>query len=282
VARNQVDRANLPVRGNLTLVYVVSSLIAILIVITSTRGLLCPGTVYPTRDLRRSLLPNDVVNLLVGTPALLASMWLARRGVLSGLLLWPGLLLFVLYDYLVALFCMPLDVAFLLDLSLVTLSVYTTIGLIASIDRRAVEQQLWGAVPAKSCGAILAGAGVLIFARVIGILANAVIRRTSVAATDAALDVTDFLMSPALIIGGVLLWRRKALGYVTGLGLLFLASMLFVGLIVFMMARPFTTGEPFVFGDVMVIGATGLLFFIPFGLFLRAVAGKCRPSSTRR
>jgi hypothetical protein len=72
---------------------------------------------------------NDVVNLFIGLPILLGSMWLAWRGKLIGLLFWPGALFFVLYNYLIYVFAMPLNVAFLLHLALVTLSVYTIIGL---------------------------------------------------------------------------------------------------------------------------------------------------------
>jgi len=49
-----------------------------------------------------------------------------------------------------------------------------------------------------------------------------------IAETELALHISDFLITPAWIIGGVLLWRRKEFGYVIGLGLLFQASMLFI------------------------------------------------------
>ena len=94
--------------------------------------------IYPTDELLRAFMSNDVVNLFIGLPILLGSMWLARRGQLIGLLCWPGALLFVLYNYIVNVFAIPLNVAFVSHLVLVKLSVYTIIGLVASIDGAAV------------------------------------------------------------------------------------------------------------------------------------------------
>jgi hypothetical protein len=72
-------------------------------------------------------------------------------------------------------------------------------------------------------------------------------------------------------VGGALLWRRQALGYVAGAGLLFQASMLFIGLIVFLLLQPALTGAPFALADVVVIAIFGLVCFVPFALFTRGL-----------
>jgi hypothetical protein len=81
---------------------------------------------------------------------------------------------------------------------------------------------------------------------------NVLTSQAPIAETELTLHVADFLISPALVIGGVLLWRREALGYVTGFGLFFQASLLFIGLIIFLLIRPFLTAAPFVLVDVVV------------------------------
>ena len=129
----QERSTSLPTRRNLTLIYALSFVIAILMAVASLTGLLYRTVVYPTDELLESFVPTDVVNLLIGLPILLGSMGLARRGRLIGLLLWPGALFFVLYNYMVYLFAMPLNVAFLLHLTLVTLSAYTVVGPICFI-----------------------------------------------------------------------------------------------------------------------------------------------------
>ncbi len=271
---NQERNTSLPIRRDLTLTYALSFIIAILVAAASAAGLLYRTTIYPTDELLRSFVPNDMVNIFIGLPILLGSMWLSWRGKLIGLLLWPGALFFVLYNYIVYVFAMPLNVVFLLHLALVTMSVYTLIGLVASIDGKVVQQRLGGAVPERLAGGILAGLGLLFFLRVTGVIVNALTSQTPIAETEIALYATDFLITPAWVIGGVLVWRRKEFGYIVGLGLLFQASMLFIGLIIFLLLQPFLTTAPFVLADVVVIFTMGLICFIPFALFVRGVVSK--------
>ena len=278
---NQERNVNLPISRNLTLAYALSFIVAILMAAASAAGLLYRTVIYPTDELLRSFVSNDAVNIFIGLPILLGSMWLAWRGKLIGLLFWPGALLFVLYNYIVYVFAMPLNVAFLLHLALVTLSVYTIIGLVASIDGKAVQQRLTGAVPERLAGGVLAGLGLLFFLRVIGVMVNALTSQTPIAETELALHTSDFLISPALVIGGVLLWRRKEFGYVTGLGLLFQVSMLFIGLIIFLLLQPFLTAAPFVLVDVVVIFTMGLICFIPLAFFVRGVVSNRNSSSAK-
>jgi hypothetical protein len=274
----QEPNASRLTRHNLTLLYALSILIAILMAAASILGLVDRAVVYPAEDLLQSFLPTDIVNLLIGLPILLGSMGLARRGRLIGLLLWPGALFYVLYNYIVYVFAMPLSLAFLLHLTLLMLSAYTLIGLIASIDGEAVQQRLTGSVPERVAGGVLAGLGLLFALRVVGVLVSALASQTPVTETERALLISDFVIAPSLVIGGLLLWRRKAFGYVAGLGLLFQASMLFVGLIVVLLVQPFLTAAPFVLTDVVVVLVLGLICFVPFALFVRGVVSSRRPS----
>jgi hypothetical protein len=277
---SQEPNGSLLARRSLTLSYALSIIIAILMAAASVLGLLYGTVVYPADDLFQSFVPTDVVNLLIGLPILLGSMWLARRGELLGLLLWPGALLFVLYNYIVYVLAMPLNLAFLLHLTLLMLSAYTLIGLVASIDGQAVRQRLTGSVPERAAGGILAGLGLLFSLRVVVVIVSALASHTPIAETELAPLVSDFVIAPTLVIGGVLLWRCKQLGYVTGLGLLFQASMLFIGLIVLLLIQPFLTAAPFVLTDLVVILVLGLICFVPFALFVRGVVSGRRSAPT--
>jgi hypothetical protein len=117
----------LPVRRGLQPVYALSIIIAVLMAVASITGVLYRVRVYPTDDLLQSFVPNGLVNLLVG------------------LLLWPGALFFVLYNYLIYVLAMPLS-------------------------------------------------------------------ETQVTETELAAHVADYLIAPALAIGGVLLWRHIQFG----------------------------------------------------------------------
>ena len=122
----------------------------------------------------------------------------------------------------------------------------------------------------KLSGGILVGLGTLILLRVVVVIANALVRQAAVPATELSVLISDALLSPAWIIGGVLLWKQKPLGYAAGLGLLFQSAMLFVGLILFLILQPWLTNAPFALIDIIVVAIMGLICFVPLAFFLRA------------
>ena len=262
---------NTYINGRLSLFYVSSIIVAALMAIASIAGLISRGTIYPTEELVQSFVPNDVVNLFIGLPILLGSMWLTRRGKLVGPLFWMGALFFVFYNYIGYIFAVPVTWAYLLYLSLTVLSLYTFISLAISIDGESVGKKLAGAVPEKLSGVVLTGLGLLFMLRVIGVLAGAVVNGTDLSRTELGVNIADFFISPAWIIGGIQLWRRQTFGYVASLGLLFQGSMLFIALIIFLLLQPLLTNAPFAIVDVIVVFVMGLICFIPFGLFVRGV-----------
>jgi len=253
------------------LAYVLSLVVALLTGAASVVSLLYPSNVYPSDDLLEAFVPNDVATLAIGLPILLAAMWLARRGRLIGLLFWPGALFYILYNYLIYLFATPLSGVYIAYLLLVVLSLYTMIGLVARIDSKAVQAHLMGGVPERVAGGILAGFGALFFLRVIAVIVGALVNQTPIATVERAVLIADFLFTPSLVVGGVLLWRRQAFGYTVGAGLLFQASMLFVGLIIAMIIQPLLTDVPFLVVDTAIVFVMGLIFFVPFALFIRGI-----------
>jgi hypothetical protein len=260
---------HLPLRRDLTLAYPLSLAVALVMAVASVAGLVYQTDVYPDEALLQSYVPNDAVNLVVGLPILLGSMWLARRGRLIGLLFWPGALFYVVYTYIVYVLAMPVNMMFLVYLTLVVLSTYTMLRLIASLDGQVVAQRLVGAVPDRLAGGVLAVLGVAFFLRVIAIVAGSVSSQTPIAAAELALHVGDLVLSPAWVIAGVLLWRRQALGYVIGPGVLFQACALFVGVILIILLQPFFTAAPLDLAGVIAVSLMGLVCFVPFALFVR-------------
>ena len=122
-------------------------MVAILMSIVSLAGIFFQSAIYPTTKLRQSFVPNDVVNLFIGLPILLGSIWLTRNGKLLGLLFLPGALFYVVYNYVAYVIAMPINLMPLAYLVLVVLSAYAMIQVLASIDAKAVQQRLVSAVP---------------------------------------------------------------------------------------------------------------------------------------
>jgi hypothetical protein len=230
----------------------------------SLAGLLFPLAIYPSEDLRQSFVANDVVNLVIGLPVLLGALWLARRGKLPGLLGLPGALFYVTYNAIAYAAAMPLTWPFFVHLALAILSALAIFRLLSSLDGTAIQARLQGRVAERLGAGVLMGFGALFFLRAVAEFFDG-------AANWAAFGVlvADGLTTPFWILGGLSLWRKQPLGYVSGAGLLFQASMLFVGLLAFFILQPFAAGVPFRLVDFLVVLVMGLFVFVPFGMFLR-------------
>ena len=270
---------NLPIKGNLKLVYILSLLVTCLFVFTSVFGILFGSTIYPTEELFNNFIPNDVVNLLIGLPVILGSIVLTLRGKLVGLLFLPGSLLFVVYNYMIYILAIPLNWASLFYLILIILSVYAIIKLFTFINVEKIQQHLIGVVHEKIVGAILVVLGLLFMFQAAGAMIDPLINNLQITGIDLAVHISDFAISPFLVIGGIQLWRQKAFGYVSGIGLLFQASMLFIGLIIFLIIEPLLTKTPFLLIDIIVVSIMGLIAFIPLTLFIRGVSAKNNSST---
>jgi hypothetical protein len=272
-----------PIKRDLTLAYALSLIVAALMAVVSISGLVLGSAGLYGADpkltlgvteaeaglLVPGLLGQDAFNLVVGVPLLLGSMWLARNGSLIGLLLWPGMLFYVLYWYVIYLVGEPFGVLFLAYVPLVTLSAYATIALVSSIDGEQVQRRLADAVPARIVGGLLVILGLLTLVQDAGgALATAL---GSDAPTDPATRhvwIPDLvLVVPAVLAGGSLLGRRLPLGYVAGAGLLLQYGLTPVGLAANMALRSVLIGSPLDVPTVAVLLVFGIVCFAPLAFF---------------
>jgi hypothetical protein len=204
-----------PTVRDLSPAYLASIVVALVMGVASFAGLVSGLSIYRGMDDKLFVLSvgQDMLNLLVGLPLLLGAMWLARRGWLIGLLLWPGALFYVVCDYGYYVLGAPFNWLFLPYLALITLSAYTMIGIVVSIDGAAVRERLASTVPARWVGGSLAGLAVLFTILWTAMSVVALVSGTSldpIARTVTIMDLTVQL--PSLLLGGVLLWRRQPLG----------------------------------------------------------------------
>lgn len=250
--------------------FTLSIIVATLTTALSLAGLLLPMAMYPGEELRQSFITNDVVNLVIGLPVLLGALWLARRGKLPGLLGLPGALFYVTYNAIAYAAAMPLTWPFFIHLGLAILSAVAIFLLVSSIDGAGVQAQLQGRVAERFSACVLIGFGALFFLRAVAEFFDG-----AAGMAEFGVHVADGLITPFWILGGLYLWRKQPLGYVSAAGLLFQASMLFVSLLAFFILQPFVAGAPFPLEDFIVILVMGLVVFIPFGLVTRRLIQLC-------
>jgi len=268
---------DLPVTRDLTVAYALSLIVALLMTAASAAGIL-NQTLYPEAQVFTQV-GNDALNLVIGLPFLLGSMWFARRGSLLGLLFWPGALLYILYVYVIYLTGVPFNALFLVYAVLVTFCAYALIGLVASLDGEAVRRRFDGIVPARPVGGLLIVFAVLFGAYQVSEIATAILNSTKVEQMLLAAGIGDLTVEcPALLVAGILLWQRKPLGYVAGAGLLLEIGLLFVGLpIAGILAGPLT-GTP---ADTSLV-AFGAIGLIPLALLVYYVRGARSKAAVQR
>ena len=259
----------LPLRQEITRPRVNSFIIAILMTIMSLMGLIFPEFAYKTNTLIQTLFPNDVVNILIGLPFLLGSIWLVGREKLVGLLLWPGALLFIIYNYVAYIIGRSLDLLSIIYLALVLFSAFVFYDLLQRIDSNNLKLQLSGRVAEKLAAWFLLIFGILFILRAIFEFTGAGANTTQILMVEIGVLIADVLISVLWVVGGILLLRQKPLGYSMGLGLLSAASMLFVGLIIFLVIQPIITDAVFKPTDILVVAVMGLILSIPFFFYLR-------------
>lgn len=269
----------LPLKQGITRVWNLSIILAIFLGVMSLIGLIFRDSIYTSEEQIRAFLANDIINLIVEVPILLVSMWLTRGRKLVGLLLWPGALLYVLYNYITYVVGLPFGTITLIYLALVLLSAFLIFDLMRRIDLHLVKERLAGAVWERISGWILVLFGALFLFRAIAIIVEAFMNQTALPISEIGLLIADLALSVVWILGGILLLKRTPLGYASGLGLLFLGSMLFVGLALILLLQPLLiTDAQFASVDVIVVLIMGSICFIPFGLFLRGVLSVGYPS----
>jgi hypothetical protein len=181
-------------------------------------GLLASGAYRDVAWIRATWFGNDLVTLLIAVPWLLGTMWFASRGSTRARLTWLGVLGYAVYNYAYYVLGAALNAFFAIYvLSFVVAVAALIIGLVGT-DATSVARAFAPKTPARAIGGYYVFVAAGLSAVWLGTWAAYVFAgRPTPVETEAfhlvaALDMT--LMVPALVTGGVLLWRRRPWGYV--------------------------------------------------------------------
>lgn len=200
--------------------------------IGSVAALLNVDQVYgqETEAFVEQAIAQDLVNLVVVTPAVLVLAVLALRGSLGAHLAWLGFVTFTVYNYVIYVFSIHFGPLFLVWVAVFGASLYALVGGLAALDFAEVRAA-FGARPFRGSAGFLLFSAVLFGGLWLSDIVPALVDGTAPqAVTDVGLptspvhvlDLAVFL--PAVAAVGVQLWRRRPLGYVGAVPmLLFLA-----------------------------------------------------------
>lgn len=181
---------------------------------------------------------QDLVNLAVAVPVLLASAWFLRKGSVRALLVWMGVLIYVIYSYLMYAFSIHFGMMFPVYVAALGLSFYTFFGSLFSLDRSALAGLFPPSIKVKPAAVYLMVSGVafsglwlsdIVHALVAG-TAPAGLAETGLPVNFVHIEDLGFIL-PGMIITSALLWKRKTLGYLFAVPLMVFAAVMGVGII---------------------------------------------------
>jgi hypothetical protein len=216
-----------------------SAIVAALMVGASVLGIVVHDLYREGAWAREAFRGGDVVTLVLVVPVLITSMALARRGSVRATVVWIGALAYAVYNYAYYVFGASFNDAFLIHIAIFSSSILALVLAISRLDVVATAEPLRHSRLARWIGGFLTLVGVgqcglwvfvIVRYAVTGeVLADKPVRGQHVVF---ALDLS--LLVPALVVSGVLLWRRTPIGYVAAgivsvMGSLVLLNLLLAG-----------------------------------------------------
>ena len=181
-------------------------------------GLVVPSVYRDTGWVTAAWYGNDLVTLVAVSPILAWSLWAARRGSLRGELVWYAMLGYAVYNYAYYMFGTSLNTMFPLYVVLFVLPLLVLVLALGTLDAGTVAGRFAESAARRWIAGymLLTGIGLTIawIAQWAAYVFAGTVPSIGVDAFQlvAAMDLT--FMVPWFLIGGVLLLRRSAWGYV--------------------------------------------------------------------
>jgi hypothetical protein len=249
---------------------VLTILLAVSLAAASYAGAFLPGTYErDSASMAAQGAGQDLVDLFLAVPSLLFTFYYASKGSRKCMLLYGGVLAYVMYSYVIYAFGVHFNRFFLLYCSTLGLSLYAFIVFMRSMRQHELNQWFKG-VPVK----LIAGFLVLVAAIFYVLWLKTILPATFGNSIPGEIIENDFLVNPihvidlafalpAIIVGAVLIWREKSLGYlIASLALVFMVLLtIALAAMVFMLVVKGISEDPtvaIVFG-VLCMASIGLL-----------------------
>jgi len=230
----------------------------------------------------------DLVILVIGLPLLLLSTILYRRGSLRGHLLLTGLLAFFLYDYASMAVGAAYNELFVVYIALVSTSLFGFILAFATVDPARLHASVAPTMPIRVIAGFLfvtvAGLAVIWLSPIVaGLLEGKppAILGTYTTIVTFVLDLA--VVAPAILIAGLLILRRSAVGYLltaTVLVITLLLAPALIAMTVFQLAAGVTFAPGEVIGPVVSFTVIGVVGMALAAVLLRDVREQPRVAAT--
>ena len=249
----------------LTLFLVVS------LTVVSVAGGFFPGTYErDSASMAAQGMGQDLVNLFLGVPMLIATFIFAAKGNRKARLLYAGILFYFMYSFIIYSFGVHFNRFFLLYCFTLALSLYAFILVMSGFSQDDVAGWFEYS-PARGVSIYIFFVALVFY----GLWLRSIIPATISNTVPADVSDNDFLVNavhvidlafalPGLILGSVLLWRKQAMGYViASVSLVFMVFLTIALAAMVVMLRVREISEDFTVAIVFgVLSVSSLIFLV--------------------
>ena len=200
----------------------------------------------------------DWVNLIVVLPLFILGVYFYQQGRLKGQLLLAAIFTYLAYIYLIGVMGNAFNIMFLVWTALFSLGIFGVFLIVTKIDIASLPDKLKTNFPRKSLSVYVVLLGLVLFFQYLSEILLAYVTGQPSVSLDhyTTLELASFelgIMVPLHIIGGVLLLKRKAWGYLLAILLVFATFMTFIALSVSLLLSYFLFGQGSVADMVITI-----------------------------
>jgi hypothetical protein len=164
---------------------------------------------------------NDLVTLIIALPLLMVSLIFSMRGSQRAQLVWLGMLDYMLYNYTFYLFGSAFNSFFLIYVAIFTLSIFSLIFGLISVDVEAIGWKFRNGVPAKWISAYMLllalGLTSVYFVQIYRFLAEEIMPSIIIMTghpTSVVFAMDLSLLVPPLVLGAIWSWKRRDWGFI--------------------------------------------------------------------
>jgi hypothetical protein len=204
-----------------------SVLVVCLVLIASGAGLILKSTyARETTSWTVQAYGQDIANI-VAAAALFIAVYFVSKGSVKAFLVWIGVLLALIYPYIIYAFDIHFNSLFLVYVAIVGLSFYTLLGSLIHLHLASLQPSFAAPTGARAVSVFLLLVAILfallwlsedIPALVTGKIPQTVMESGLLTSPVHVLDLGLYL--PAMIITAILLWKKMLLGYLLAIPLL--------------------------------------------------------------
>jgi len=173
-----------------------------ILVVATIGGLLIRGVYGDDLRFTLEMFSHDMITFCLVIPSLIISLFRYNRNIGRKIIFWIGILTYISYSYMILLFKQPRIEYIIVYVLVVSLSIFTSIGLLLSIEKNKFKENINSNIPTKLIS------GIIFFISMIPLLV--ILVNIGQIYNSVFIEVFELIIIlPLFIIVGIRLWEEN-------------------------------------------------------------------------